>query len=213
MANRPPLFAPMNPLPTESAPALRERRNSLASAASGRVLDLGGWTDHLDSYRIGTEVDSVTMLERPGDVRAGASTHDPAGVNRTDADPGQLSGLGLGPFDTIVSLIRTPLVADLDRFLRTLTELLAHTGQLLLLEPVARAGRSGRLPALLKRRGRAVEGLHLDRDLPAAVRAIPMTITDLERFEAPTLPAPLRPFVEARARRPFSPPGSSPSRR
>ena len=206
-----PLVAWMNPLPMELAPALSERRSRLASAASGEVLDLGGWSDHLDSYKMGTEVGSVTMLDRPGDVRAGTSTHDPTGVTRIDADPEQLSGLGLGPFDTIVSLIRTPLVAEVDRFLATLTELLADTGRMLFLEPVARAGRPGRLLAVGGRLGRAVGGLHLDRDLPAEIRAIPMTITDLERFEVPTLSAPLRPFVEARARRPLSPPESSPS--
>ena len=137
MANRPPLVAWMNPLPMELAPALRKRRSSLASVASGQVLDLGGWSDHLDSYRIATEVGSVTMLDRLGDVRAGTATHDPQGVTRIDAEPEELSELGHGPFDTIVSLIRTPLVADLNRFLRTLTELLADGGRLLFLEPVA----------------------------------------------------------------------------
>lgn len=206
-----PLVAWMNPLPMELAPVLSERRSRLAAAASGEVLDLGGWSDHLDSYQTGAEVGSVTMLDRPGDIRAGASTHDPAGVTRLDADPEQLAGLGLGPFDTIVSLIRTPLVADLDRFLATLTALLEDTGRMLLLEPVARAERTGRLSAVGGRLGRAVGGLHLDRDLPAEIRAIPMTITDLERFEAPTLPAPLRQFVQAWARRPLSPPESSPN--
>ena len=211
MASHPPLVAWMNPLPMELAPALRKRRSSLASVASGQVLDLGGWSDHLDSYRIATEVDSVTMLDRLGDIRAGTATHDPEGVARVDAEPEELSELGHGPFDTIVSLIRTPLVADLNRFLRTLTELLADGGRLLFLEPVARAGRTGRLLALGGRVGRSVGGLHLDWDLPAEIRALEMTITDLQRFEVPTLSAPFRPFVEARVRRPISSPESSPS--
>ena len=210
MANRPPLVAWMNPLPMELAPALRKRRSSLAAVASGQVLDLGGWSDHLDSYQISTEVDSVTMLDRLGDIRAGTATHDPEGVTRIDAEPEELSELGHGPFDTIVSLIRTPLVADLNRFLRTLTELLADGGRLLFLEPVARAGRTGRLLALGGRVGRAVGGLHLDWDLPAEIRALGMTITDLQRFEVPTVSAPFRPFVEARVRRPLSSPVSSP---
>ncbi len=213
MANRPPLVAWMNPLPMELAPALRKRRSSLASGASGQVLDLGGWSDHLDTYQISTEVDSVIMLDRLGDIRAGTATHDPEGVARVDAEPEELNELGHGPFDTIVSLIRTPLVADLNRFLthgRTLMELLADGGRLLFLEPVARAGRTGRLLALGGRLGRAVGGLHLDWDLPAEIRASGMTITDLQRFEVPSVSAPFRPFVEARVRRPISSPVSSP---
>ena len=207
----PPLVAWMNPLPMELAPALRKRRSSLARAASGDVLDLGGWSDHLDSYQITTAVRSVTMLDRIGDIRAGTSAHDPEGVTRVDADPEELSALDFGPFDTIVSLIRTPLVADLNRFLRTLSELLADGGRLLFLEPVARAGRTGRLLAISGRLGRAAGGLHLDWDLPAEIRALGMTITDLERFKVPTVSAPFRPFVEAKARRPLSSPESSPS--
>ncbi len=210
MANRPPLVAWMNPLPMELAPVLRRHRSSLASVASGRVLDLGGWSDHLDSYQIVNEVDSVTMLDRLGDIRAGTAANDPEGVTRVDAEPEELIELGHGPFDTIVSLIRTPLVADLNRFLRTLTELLADEGRLLFLEPVARAGRTGRLPALGGRLGRAAGGLHLGWDLPAEIRALGLTITDLQRFEVPTVSAPFRPFVEARVRRPISPPVSSP---
>lgn len=202
----PPLVAWMNPLPVELAPALRKRRSSLATAAEGEVLDLGGWSDHLDSYRIGTEVGSVTMLDRLGDIRAGTSAHDPEGVTRIDSDPEELAGAGHSPFDTIVSLIRTPLVADLNRFLKTLTDLLTPHGRLLFLEPVVRAGRTGRMLAVVGRLGRTVGGLHLDWDLPADIRASGMTITDLERFEVPTVSAPFRPFVEMKVRWPLSPP-------
>lgn len=201
----PPLVAWMNPLPVELAPALRKRRNSLATAAEGEVLDLGGWSDHLDSYRIGTEVGSATLLDRLGDIRAGTSAHDPEGVTRIDSDPEELAEGGHGPFDTIVSLIRTPLVADLNRFLKTLADLLTPHGRLLFLEPATRAGRTRRLPALGGRSGRAFGGLHLNWDLPAETRASGMTITDLERFEVPTVSAPFRPFVEMKARRPLSP--------
>lgn len=206
----PPLVAWMNSLPVELAPALRKRRSNMATEARGEVLDLGGWSDHLDSY-IGSEVGSVTMLDRLGDIRAGTSAHDPEGVTRVDVDPEQLSELGFGPFDTIVSLIRTPLVADLNRFLGTLAELLTDGGRLLFLEPVARAGRTGRLLAISGRLGRAVGGLYLDWDLPAEIRSLGMTTTDLERFEVPTVSAPFRPFVEMKVRWPISSPESSPS--
>lgn len=200
-----PLVAWMNPLPMELAPALAARRRRLAQRATGRVLDLGGWADHLDAYPLGSSVTEVTMLDRPGDLRAGSGRSDPDGVRRVDADPEALTALGVGRFATVVSLIRTPLVADLDRFLRTLFDLLEPEGVLLMLEPVRRDGRLGRALALGSRLGRAAGGLHLDRDLPAELRDRGMVVTDLTRFEVPTVSAPLRPFVELAARRPVEP--------
>ena len=206
----PPLVAWMNPLPIELAPALRARRRSLAGVAIGQVLDLGGWGDHLDAYDLGWTVDAVTMLDRSGDVRAGTGVNDPVGVTRLDAAVDELAQLGAGPFDTIVSLIRTPLVADLDRFVNTLLDVLADGGYLHLLEPVCRTGRTGRLLTFGGRIGQAAGGLYLDRDLPADLRRLGLTVTDIVRFEVPSLSAPFRPFIEARARL-VSPPGSSPS--
>lgn len=198
----PPLVAWMNPLPVELAPALADRRRRVAAKARGRVLDLGGWQDHLSFYRLGGEVATVTMLDRSGDVRAGTGRGDPDGVDRIDLDPEALLARGPEPFDTIVSLIRTPLVADLERMMTTLTGLLAAHGTLHFLEPVRRAGRVGRLLAVGGALNRAAGGLHLDRDLPADLRRHGLIVTDLDRFEVPTVSAPLRPFVEATARWP-----------
>ncbi|MDW3220195.1 MAG: hypothetical protein R8F63_16405 [Acidimicrobiales bacterium] len=213
MAN-PPLVAWMNPLPMELAPALAARRRSLAARAHGRVLDLGGWNDHLDAYRLGTDVESVTMLDRIGDVRAGTGRGDPEGVTRIDAGLDELDGMGpystgpydTGPYDTIVSLIRTPLVADFDRMLHSIFDLLADGGSTLWLEPVRREGRIGRLLALSGSFGRAAGGLHVDRDIPARLRGHGMIVTDLTRFEVPTVSAPLRPFIAAVARWPVTTP-------
>lgn len=204
----PPLVAWMNPLPMELAPALATRRRSVAERAAGRVLDLGGWGDHLRSYRIGDEVSSVTMLDRLGDVRAGTGRGDPDGVARLDAGLDDLAERGLGPFDSIVSLIRTPLVADIDRFVDTMVLLLAAEGRLHLVEPVRREGRIGRMLVVGGTLGRVAGGLHLDRDLPQDLRARDLIVTDLDRFEVPSLSAPLRPFVYAVARRPISSPRS-----
>jgi hypothetical protein len=188
----------------EVAPALAARRRSLAARTRGRVLDLGGWADHLDAYGLGDSVDSVVMLNRPGDVRAGTGRSDPPGVRRLEAGVDAVADLEPGPFDSIVSLIRTPLVADLDRFITTLVGLLAADGCLYLLEPVRRAGRLGRVLAVGGSLGRVAGGLHLDRDLPAELRSRGLVVTDLSRFEVPTLSAPMRPFIEAVARRPVS---------
>lgn len=207
----PPLVAWMNPLPMELAPALGSRRRSVAGRARGRVLDLGGWADHLSAYRLGGEVESVTMLDGLGDIRAGTGRGDPAGVTRVGTALDALADAGLGPFDSIVSLIRLPLVEDLDGFFRTVLELLADGGSLYFVEPVRRSGRVGRIIALGGLVGRVAGGLHLDRDLPAEIRSRDMVVTDLARFEVPTVSAPLRPFIEAVARRPATSPGSSPS--
>jgi hypothetical protein len=201
----------MNPLPMEMAPALAERRRSVAARTTGRVLDLGGWADHLGAYRLGEAVESVVMLDRVGDVRAGTGRDDPPGLTRLDVGFDALSASGLGPFDAIVSLIRLPLVENLDRFFRTAFDLLADGGSLYFVEPVRRAGRFGRVLAMGGFVGRVAGGLHLDRDLPAEIRSRGMVVTDLARFEVPTLSAPFRPFVEAVARWPATPPESSPS--
>jgi hypothetical protein len=200
-----PLVAWMNPLPMELAPALSARRRRLAARAAGRVLDLGGWSDHLDAYDVDGAVAEVTMLDRPGDLRAGSGRDDPVGIRRVDAAVEALAELGVGVFDAIVCLIRTPLVADLDGFVETLLGLLADDGRLFMLEPVRRSGRVGRLLAAGSRVGRAAGGLHLDRDLPAELRDRGLVVTDLTRFEVPTVSAPFRPFVELTARRPVSP--------
>lgn len=207
----PPLVAWMNPLPIELAPALASRRRSVAARTCGRVLDLGGWADHLSAYRLGAEVESVTMLDRVGDVRAGTGRGDPDRVTRVDASFDSLAEQGMGPFDSIVSLTRLPLVENLDRFFDTVEALLADGGSLHLLEPTCRSGRVGRLLAVGGFVGRMAGGLHLDRDLPAEIRRRGMIVTDLTRFEVPTVSAPLRPFIEAVARGPATSPGSSPS--
>jgi len=196
-----PLVAWMNPLPMELAPALAARRKSLAAKAAGRVLDVGGWSDHLSHYRFGAGVDEVVLLVRQGDLRGGDSSRDPEGVTRIDAGFDSLGDLGVGPFDTIVSLIRTPLISDFNRFVRTVDQLLTPEGHLLLLEPVRRQGRLGRMLKWSGSLARATGGLHLDRDVPARLRESGLTVTDLDRFEVPTLSAPLRPFIEATARR------------
>lgn len=200
-----PLVAWMNPLPMELAPGLRDRRRSIAAKATGRVLDLGGWSDHLGSYRLDDQtsvgVAEVMMLVRPGDLQPTDSRRDPDGVTRVDAGFDSLQDLGVEPFDTIVSLIRTPLIADINRMMRMVDGLLAQGGQLLMLEPVRRTGRLGRVVAFGGSLIRATGGLYLDRDIPGILRAEGMTVTDLERFEVPSLSAPFRPFVEARARR------------
>ncbi len=188
-----PLVEWMNPLPFELTPALRARRRSLAAAATGRVLDLGGWTDHLDAFG---DVD-VDLLVTPGH-RTGEA--DPSRVRRLDAGVDALLDLGSEPYDTVLSLIRMPLVADLASYLDAVRGLVADEGRLLILEPVPRGDTLGRVLSAWGPLIRATQGLHLDRDVVTAVRDAGFVITDLHRFRVPSVSAPLRPFVEAHAR-------------
>jgi hypothetical protein len=187
---------PFHALPAELAPALTQRRRELAARCTGEVLDLGGWADHLDAYRLGAEVQSVTFVDQRGDVRAGTGKYDPVGVTRVDGlpDPDQ-------KFDSIVSLVRSPLEASADRWLAQITSRLATDGRVHLLEPVARDGRVGSWLARGARFSRRLGGLHLDRDIPARARDHGLVIIDIERFDVATVSAPLRPFVMLTARR------------
>jgi hypothetical protein len=168
----PPLVQWIDLLPDELGRTLVDRRQAMAAKATGRVLDLGEWNDHLASYPSG-EVD----------------------VTRDTDDP--------GPFDTILSFIRTPYVASFDGYLDSLVDRLAHNGRIGFLEPVCRPGRGGGLLAISGRFAR-VGGLHLDRDIPHRVREHGLIVTDVDRFEVRSVAAPFRPFVEAWARRPIS---------
>ena len=163
-------------LPPELTPELRTRRRDLAAQATGRTLDLGGWDDHVDAYRDDADVTRLDRLEN-------------------------LDGV-VGEFDTIISMIRTPLVADFDGFIADLISHLGPEGRVLLLEPTVRFGRAGQLLALGGRLSKPVIGLHLDRDIPARIRRVGLFVTDLHRFEVASVSAPFRPFVEAHCRRP-----------
>jgi hypothetical protein len=103
-------------------------------------------------------------------------------------------------YDTIVCTCRLIVVPDLLRAAVGMSRLLASGGDLQLIEPVNRAGSVGLLTSSAGAMLPAVEGLHLARDVPAAVRATGLTVVDLERFTIPTLVWPLRRFVQARAR-------------
>jgi hypothetical protein len=103
-------------------------------------------------------------------------------------------------YDTIVCTCRLIVVPDLLRAAVGLSRLLTPGGDLHLIEPVNRAGTVGLVTSSAGALLPAVDGLHLARDVPAAVRATGLTVIDLERFTIPTLVWPLRRFVQARAR-------------
>ena len=102
-------------------------------------------------------------------------------------------------YDTIVSLVRTPAVANVGVYVDLLDRLLAPGGSLLMVEP-ARVPpprpAMARLHAALRRRPRTGDGI------VAALWAGGFVVTDIHRFDLRTAPVPWRRFVELHARRP-----------
>lgn len=96
-------------------------------------------------------------------------------------------------YDTILSFMRTPEVADLDSFVAALDLLLADDGWILMMEP------SG--PGNGKRRWRRPGPDQAGRDVVSALRGGGFTVADLHRRELTPAPARWRRYVEIRARR------------
>jgi hypothetical protein len=99
---------------------------------------------------------------------------------------------------SVAELVRFP---DVVLALRGIDRLLADDGDLWLVEPVHHTGSAATLLASLWSNHPAVAGVHVERDVADAVRAVGLTLTDLERFAMPTTVYPLRLFIQARARR------------
>ena len=112
------------------------------------------------------------------------------------------SAFGRGArYDTILSFMRTPQVADLDNFVAALELVLADDGWILMIEPSgsADAERRGWLPFGLRRRRPSRD--RPERDVVSALRAGGFTVADLHRRELASAPARWRRYVEIRARR------------
>jgi hypothetical protein len=114
---------------------------------------------------------------------------------------GDAAAGGDPPFDVVVSVGSLVAFADLAGTVARLVALLAPSGELHFVEPVGRPERWSLVTATAGAHLRSVRGLHVSRDVPLAVRAGGLVITDIERFAMPTSVWPLRHFVHGRARR------------
>ena len=103
-------------------------------------------------------------------------------------------------YDTILSLMRTPEVSDLDSLVAALDEILADEGWILMVEPSGSG--SGHTRGWLRSRLGHLRpnGDHAGTDIVSALRAGGFTVTDLHRRELVTALARRR-YVEIRARR------------
>ncbi|MEO0492796.1 MAG: hypothetical protein AAF081_05200 [Actinomycetota bacterium] len=152
--------------------------------------------------RVPPEV-SAALADRAATLRGRAS-------GRTlDLDVDRLDDAD-GVYDTIFAFLQAPQHRDLDAFYRRLHDVLAPDGLLYVLEPTIRTGPLGRALGIGGRLVRPITGLHLDRDVPQAIRRAGLFVSDVHRFEIASVAAPLRPFVEAWARFPTPAPGPDP---
>lgn len=99
---------------------------------------------------------------------------------------------------SVAELVRFP---DLVLALTGIERLLADDGEAVLIEPVHHPGLPATVFATCWGRHAALARVHVERDVPAAARSTGLELTDVERFTMPTAVWPLRPFIEARARR------------
>jgi hypothetical protein len=104
-----------------------------------------------------------------------------------------------GHYDTAVSVAQLVRFPDLGAALRAIDRLLGPQGVLMAVEPVGRPGFVPLLVRSLLAAHPALRGMHVGRDLPAAVRTTSLVLDDIERFTMPTPLVPLREAVAVRA--------------
>jgi len=167
-------------LPPEAQLLTRARRRTLVGQAGGRVLDLGGADAHHGLWT-GASADEAVVLDGVG------------------------SALPAGPFDTVVSVFQLAASPDLDALLARLHDLLADDGRLLFVEPGRLVRLGGRVQRLVAPALGTMTGWRADRDVPGALRAAGLSVTDLERHRVPTLQPWLRQVVEGAAHRALAP--------
>lgn len=165
---------------------VRTRRRVLARRARGRVLDLGGAEAHAALWGAAREVTEVVHLDRSTGRRR---------------DLGRVAALAAEGqrFDTVFSVFQLASAPDLDQALAGVRDVLAPDGIVLFLEPARLTGATGRAQRLVAPSLATATGWWVDRDIPAALRASGLSVTDLERHRSNTVQWWLRSLVEGTA--------------
>jgi hypothetical protein len=194
--------------PYREDPTLLAHRRRLLHRADGRVLDLSdGWEADLACFRP-AQVDSLTVATRVGGRRrarwlpgvptlpwpvtrrAGART-GVTGLRPTVVTASAALDVLMGPadspaYDTVVISLTLCTVDALDRTLHAIGSWLAPDGQILIVGHVLGTGVTGLVQSALGPAGGSARaggvGCHLDQDLPAALRAAGLQLTDCARF-------------------------------
>ena len=166
---------------------LGERRGRLLADAKGRVLEVGAGTGaNLAHYP--PEVGEMVVVEPDAAMRRRlerrlASHRVAATVQAATLEEADLPEES---FDTVVCTLVLCTVTDLRVALERIGRLLAPRGVMLFLEHVRAPGWHRHLQrAVAPAWRRLAGGCHLDRDIPAAIRASGLVITDIDRFCLP----------------------------
>ncbi len=102
-------------------------------------------------------------------------------------------------FDSVVSVFELVRFADLPASVRELRRILRPGGEMWVVEPIGRPGLAAAALSWVWSASPRTAGLQLGRDVPAAVREAGLWITDVERFDLPGAPWPMRRVVALRA--------------
>jgi hypothetical protein len=166
-------------LPAVVAREVIERRAGMLTSASGDVLDLAL-------------------------VDARAAVHSQLGQGEAFGPDVAASAAGTSAgdrqYDLVISTVSLVFFADLVGALRVVRHRLAPAGELWFVEPTHHPGMWATVVASVWAAHPAVQGWHVERDVPAAVRAAGFVLTALKRFDVPTTVWPLRRFVQGVAR-------------
>jgi hypothetical protein len=103
--------------------------------------------------------------------------------------------------DHVVTVGWLAATGDLDAAIGDVLDRLAPDGWLHLVEPTSGRPALARAQRLSSPVVQRRTGWHLGRDVPAALRAAGLVVTDVERFSMPVSSSVLQPWVQARARR------------
>ena len=155
--------------------AMRPALERLLSTAYGNVLEL---SSQPHAELLPADVESVTVVGQR--VRPPAVAVDSISAAER-----------LGPFDTVVSVLRTTTVDDIDRYAARLARLVADDGQVLFAEPTRTPGLVGQVQRLWRPATEVSARLRLHTGFRIALWRAGLSVTDVTRHELPRLAWPL----------------------
>jgi ubiquinone/menaquinone biosynthesis C-methylase UbiE len=185
---------------------LRDRRRGLLSAATGRVIEIGGGTGaNLPFYGPAVESLTVTEPEPPMLRRLERRVREQAPLAKVLRAPAEDLPFDDDTFDTAVSTLVLCGVDDQPRALRELRRVLRPGGQLLFLEHVrSDDARVARLQDRMNGFNRIVARCECNRPTLDSIRAAGFEVTQVEHTMLKKVPPFVRPLIVGRATAPLA---------
>jgi ubiquinone/menaquinone biosynthesis C-methylase UbiE len=185
---------------------LRARRRGLLSAATGRVIEIGGGTGaNLPFYGPAVESLTVTEPEPPMLRRLERRVREQAPLTKVLRAPAEDLPFDDATFDTAVSTLVLCGVDDQPRALRELRRVLRPGGQLLFLEHVrSNDARVARLQDRMNGLNRIVARCECNRPTLDSIRAAGFEVTQVEHTMLEKVPSFVRPLIVGTAKAPLA---------